>query len=209
MTKPILSIDIDDVLAPSAQAFVKFSNKMWGTNLTIDDYDEHWSKVWQIDDEAEINKRIEQIDAADFYGKECPHPQDRQSLEALNRLKYKFRIITLSSRRVIFKDGTIEWLNYHYPNIFDDYVFAGIWDDISKLDEFSKRINATKGDVLKSLGVVWHIDDQPKHCYGASGAGVKSILFGDYAWNRKAELRDNIFRASDWLEVEQIIRDES
>jgi len=39
--KPIIAVDIDDVLANLAQEIVDFSNKNWGTNLTIDDYNEH------------------------------------------------------------------------------------------------------------------------------------------------------------------------
>ncbi|HJQ08525.1 MAG TPA: hypothetical protein VJ836_03545 [Candidatus Saccharimonadales bacterium] len=38
----IIAVDIDDVLSASAEGFVVFSNKQWGTRLTLDDYTEDW-----------------------------------------------------------------------------------------------------------------------------------------------------------------------
>lgn len=207
MNKPVLSIDIDDVLAPSAQAFIDFSNKKWGTHLSLEDYDEHWSKVWQIDNQRELEDRVKAIDKADFYGRGCPHPQDQQSKEALNRLKLKFKIITITSRRSIKKDGTVEWLEKHYPGIFDDYIFAGIWDNINSNEGWKDRINKNKGSLLKELNVAWHIDDQPKHCIGAEENGIDSILFGDYGWNQDFKLGPRMRRASNWLEVEDILNE--
>ena len=49
MTKKVIAVDIDDVLAESARNLVEYSNKSWGTNITVDDYDEDWAKLWQVD----------------------------------------------------------------------------------------------------------------------------------------------------------------
>jgi hypothetical protein len=46
------------------------------------------------------------------------------------------------------------------------------------------------------------IDDQIKHCIGASGVGVKSLLYGDYPWNRDVNLPKSVERVSSWKEVE-------
>lgn len=52
MKRLTIAVDIDDVLADNAAGFVTFSNERWGTNLTPDDYGEHWVKVWQVDNDA-------------------------------------------------------------------------------------------------------------------------------------------------------------
>jgi 5'(3')-deoxyribonucleotidase len=210
MAKPILSIDIDDVLAPSARAFVDFSNKKWGTHLNITDYNEDWSKIWQLEEGEELKNRVEAIDQADFYGGKCPHPEDKLSIEVLNRLKNKFKIVTLTSRRSVKKDGTIEWLEKHYPNIFDDYIFSGIYDSVildRKEGSIVQAANRNKGQLLRDLHISWHIDDQPKHCIGASEHGINSILFGNYTWNKDTKLEKNMKRAISWLEIESILVD--
>ena len=48
-TRQIIAIDIDDVLAESAKVFIEYSNNTWGTSLTVGDYIEDWSKMWQVD----------------------------------------------------------------------------------------------------------------------------------------------------------------
>lgn len=57
--KQVLAIDIDDVLAANAAGFVRFSNERWGTNLAVDDYDEHWAKVWEVDEVETARRAIE------------------------------------------------------------------------------------------------------------------------------------------------------
>ena len=55
-----IAVDVDDVLAENAAGIVAFSNQRWGTNLTVDDYDEHWAKMWQVDN-AEVERRTAEI----------------------------------------------------------------------------------------------------------------------------------------------------
>lgn len=47
--KRTIGIDVDDVLSQSAVGFVAYSNQRWLTNLTPDDYDEHWAEMWKIE----------------------------------------------------------------------------------------------------------------------------------------------------------------
>lgn len=39
-----IAVDLDDVLAISAQALVEYSNSRWGTRLTVEEYDEDWER---------------------------------------------------------------------------------------------------------------------------------------------------------------------
>ena len=49
LVKKTIAVDIDDVLAFSAIEFIRFSNQRWGTNLTIEDYNEDWTTMWGIE----------------------------------------------------------------------------------------------------------------------------------------------------------------
>jgi hypothetical protein len=71
-----------------------------------------------------------------------------------------------------------------------------MWDVITK-----DSIHQTKGELLKSLGAQYHIDDQPKHCISALQQGIQPLLFGDYSWNRSVELPEGIVRVKNWQEV--------
>ena len=55
-----IAIDVDDVLAENAAGFVAFSNQRWGTTLQVDDYDEHWAKIWNVDNE-EVERRAKEF----------------------------------------------------------------------------------------------------------------------------------------------------
>jgi 5'(3')-deoxyribonucleotidase len=40
MAKPVIAVDIDDVLSHSARAVAEYSNERWGYSLTEDDFKE-------------------------------------------------------------------------------------------------------------------------------------------------------------------------
>lgn len=193
MSRPVIAIDVDDVLAESAKAFVEYSNQKWGTTLTVDDYDEDWSRLWRMDHEhAEVR-------AQDYFksGSLLRHT----ALDAhavLERLRDSYDLIVVTSRRTMLKGDTLEWIQREFPGIFveDKIFFAGMWDKIT-----DESIHKTKGSLLKELGAHYHIDDQPKHCLSALEQGVKPLLFGSYNWNRTVELPEGIARVQNWQEV--------
>jgi 5'(3')-deoxyribonucleotidase len=190
-----IAIDIDDVLADNASGFVEFSNQRWGTNLTPDQYDEHWAKIWQIDNE-ETERR------ADIFhqsGVLRAYRHDDSALAVLRRLSQDFRLIVITSRRLQTKGDTVAWIHQHYPDIFTDETihFAGIWDKVN-----DQSIALTKASLVDALGVDYLIDDQLKHCLAVAAAGKRSLLFGDYTWNQAVDLPGGIARVADWRAVE-------
>ncbi len=192
--KPTLAIDIDDVLAANAAGFVKFSNERWGTNLTVDDYDEHWAKVWQVDDE-ESERRA----ALWHEGKIVSRYEHFPEAEVvLGKLHEKFRIIVVTSRRRMIEPETRAWINTHFAGLVDDIHFAGFYDST---DRVSEKLKMTKADILTELQVDYFIDDQPKHVFGAASVGISSILFGDYSWNQVEGLPEDVTRCASWGDV--------
>ena len=199
-SKPIIAIDVDDVLASNALAFVEFSNERWGTSLTIDDYHDDWASVWKLDKEAHeqsvaiINERS----GAYFEERIRTMDHDTSAYDVLLELKKKFDLIIVTARRLSTKGDTLAWIQERYAGIFseDTIFFAGFYDDMTN-DSFKKD----KGALLKSLGAQYHIDDQPKHCNGACAQGLTGILFGDYAWQKTEPVDDSVVRVKNWHEV--------
>ena len=197
MQRPIIAVDVDEVLAAYAKGFIQFSNARWGTNLTIQDYDEDWSKVWQID-RADVPSRVaalldsRQIVALDH---------DVSALDVLRHLKESYDLIIVTARQTQMKGDTLAWVSQRFPGIFeeDKIFFAGIWD---VLDETSRH--KTKGQMIKDLGVSYLIDDQLKHCLSVQQQGLQALLFGDYAWNQATEpLPRGVTRVHNWSEVRE------
>lgn len=193
MPKPIIAIDIDDVLADYAAGFVAFSNQRWGTNLTVDDYDEHWGDVWKVDLE-EIQRRATTIHDERLV-KDLMHKSE--AVPVLERLSKRFDLVIVTSRRIQNKDDTLAWLRLHYPMISTEAVtFSGFFDTIKE-----GSIHQTKGSIISSLGARYMIDDQLKHCLSAAERGVEALLFGDYGWNQANELPAGVTRVRDWASV--------
>lgn len=195
MKSSTIAIDIDDVLADYAEGFIEFSNHHWGTHLTIDDYDEHWAKVWKVEI-AEVIKRAAFTHESGLVATLSPKLEAKPVLEELAQ---RYNLIVVTSRRIVNKADTLAWLKLYYPMLSEDVVtFSGFYDQLT-----DNSIHQTKGSILASLGVTYMIDDQPKHCLSAIEHGIEAILFGDYAWNRTVDVPDSVTRIKDWESVRQ------
>lgn len=190
--KPTIAVDIDDVIAAHAPAFIKWTNEKYGTNLTVDDYHDHWGEVWQVDYEEREKRALEyhQTDYIGTYG-----VVDGAS-EALANLKDRFKLVILTTRRKSIDKLTRDWIQKYYPDTFDEVVFAGFFDAPTQ-----DSVHMTKGEMAKSIGAEYLIDDQLKHCMAAAKIGIKSLLFGNYPWNQADDLPPGVTRVKDWQEV--------
>jgi 5'(3')-deoxyribonucleotidase len=200
MKKPTIAVDIDDVLAANAEGFVKFSNERWGTHLTVDDFTENWAEMWQVEHDEWIARRHQVIDSRVHL----TYRSFDEALPVLKRLAKKYKLVIVSSRSKQISKDTTEWIERYFGDVFSEIHYAKIWDDMDQpIDE---KIKLTKKDVLQQVGADYLIDDQIKHCVAAAEAGIKALLFGDYAWNKLTNLPDGVTRVKDWAGVEEYFR---
>jgi len=191
----IIAVDVDDVLKESSQFLVGYSNRKWGTSLTIDDYNEHWAEMWQVD-AAEMQRRAEHIHAEGLLVHGEPFDDTKQVLE---KLKERYTLVVTTSRQRLIMKQTQEWLKAYFGELFSEVHFAGIWDDIEI--ESAIRAQMTKAQLLKDIGAHYLVDDHPKHCLAAAELGIESLLFGSYPWNQNIDLPKGVTRVSDWQGV--------
>ena len=192
--KPIIAVDIDDVLSASAAGFVAYTNTKWGTNLGIDDYDEDWVKLWEVDHATGKARAHEYYNA----GVVSRYENFDEALPVLTKLSKDYGLVIATSRVIHVKEDTLEWLDRHYNGVFSAVHLAGIYDDLHE-----DAILRTKADLCKSIGAQYLIDDQPKHCIAVAEIGIKGLLFGDYSWNRQVTLKPGMARVRSWQEVEK------
>lgn len=201
--KKTIAIDIDEVLAAFAESFVDFSNKKWGTHLKPQDWTEDWAEIWKIDFE-EATKREQIIYKSDIFSRAKHNPRASNVLKGLAK-KYKLVIVT-SRHRAVTKD-TLDWIQKHFSDLFEEIHFAGFYDDLEKHP--LERLKATKAEICQQIGADYLIDDNPKHCIATANAGITALLFGDYIWNRVNDLPSGVIRVKDWLAVLEYFDDES
>lgn len=190
--KPTIAIDIDDVLSTNAASFIEYSNREFGTHLSVDDYQEHWTEMWKVD-QQESERRAREYHES---GHIATYGTVEGARAALEELKKRYRLIVLTTRRSSIIQLTKEWIEEHYPGIFDEFIFTGFYDLPG-----AENATRTKGELAKAAGADYFIDDQPKHVISAARLGIPSLLFGEYAWNKTARVPDDVTRVKDWGEV--------
>ena len=194
--KKTIAVDVDDVLAASAEGWVKYSNETWGTNLKLEDYQEDWAQTWGVDyDESERRATIiHETGVMDTYG----HFPDAK--EVLTELAESYRLVVTTSRMEAVREGTIAWLDQYYGGIFEDVHLAGFYDKGNQYE----GLQMTKAGLLQSIGADYLIDDQPKHCFAAAEVGMEALLFGDYKWNRALDtIPKGVVWCKNWAEVKK------
>lgn len=194
MIKPIIAVDIDEVLALNAESFIAYTNQQWGMDLTIDDYHEHWAEIWKVDHDETIRRASEY----NISGLHETMQHFEEAVAVLEALASKYKLIIVTARRQELAEKTERWIEARFSGIFSAVHYAGIWDTQRK-----DAVTFTKAGICLELGVNYLIDDQSKHCNAAQEAGIQAVMFGDYSWNRNDQLVDGVVRCADWIKVQE------
>lgn len=189
-----IAVDIDDTLTESAEAVRKLVNKKLSIDLKKEhyrvpaDYWGYYERVW------EQNGLKLKLSSKDIY-EELHSDQTLTPLMpgaefAINELLKRFNIILITSRDSKWEKFTKDWIQDQFPSIKPELYFCD-----SHRDSSAK----TKGQIAKSLGAAWLIDDNVDHCLSATEAEVTPILFGNYGWqqNKSSEM----LNLNDWPQI--------
>jgi len=190
--KPLIAIDVDDVLAVHAQEFVNYSNKKWGTNLKVGDYHDHWAEIWQVDWDETQRRLHGYLNAGQFAKYKTVNDADI----ALKKLKKRYKLAVLTARQQSLAEDTKAWIAKHFMDTFDEIHFAGVWDLSLK-----EAVNRDKTAVAQQIGAEYLIEDQLKYALPVAKAGIEVLLFGDYPWNQADRLPKGVTRVKNWQEV--------
>ncbi len=190
MKKPIIALDLDDVVVDHYETLVAFHNSRYGTNHTLADYiSDHWSLVWGTDHE-ETERRAEAFQQLGIGGRTIK----RGALEGIAELRKHFDLVIVSVRRKTMVEPTLQWVDEQFPGVFKAVRFVHLWEEPS---------SPSKAEICRELGADYLVDDSPKHCELAAEAGLRAVLFGNYAWNQVAELPVRVTRCADWPAVRE------
>jgi 5'(3')-deoxyribonucleotidase len=196
MPKPIIAVDIDDVLAQGTESLRVEVNERLGVSLTTKHYSvpgEYWGYYERVWEKNGLSGLISMEELNPRMVEDQSHiPPFKQAHEVLRKLAMRFQLVVVTARKAEWERATRYWLEVHFPHTFTNIYFAG-----------RRTEKQTKGDLCKELGAEWLIDDNVLHAQSALDCGTKVILFGNYGWHQKVNIHNDIIRCKDWDEVNE------
>ena len=175
-----LAVDIDECLAHFIPALCEFHNEIHGSSLSSSSFSSYeFHNVWGGTREEADAKMISFFQSVHF--KEKIRPIDG-AFEALKWLKAQFPGVELhivTARQHFLEDETRSWIAKHYPGIFEELHFGNHYSTSGK-----KR---SKPEMCREIGAIALIDDSQVYAGQCAVEGIKTVLFGNYAWNIHAD----------------------
>lgn len=194
MTRKVIAVDIDDVLANSTETVRLIVNEQTGANLSRGDYmstgqyQGYYEKVWAdhgLSDRfcyADLEKELvaDQSSVPFFPGADL----------ALRKLSKDYDIVFVTARNASWEDATRRWFEQHFFDHDINLHFTG---------HYRASDYKPKGQLCRQLGVSLLIDDNPAHCRSVIEEGMDAILFGQYGWHY--DIPEQAVRCRDWPTV--------
>jgi uncharacterized HAD superfamily protein len=188
MKKPVLAVDIDEVLFPFTAEFLRAHNTRFGTGFTPAEVSDLSLDILGFTP-AQITEMIHEFSRQD----QSQIPPLATAMDGLSRLKQDYHIAIVTSRNPKLQQPTEDWLQQHLAGYYDELILTG-----NHYDGVPYR---SKVEVCLELGAVKLIDDQLYYARESAEKGLPFVLYGDYPWNQAPELPAGIVRVRDWSGV--------
>ncbi|XP_048227497.1 uncharacterized protein LOC8259020 isoform X2 [Ricinus communis] len=118
----VVAVDVDEVLGNFVSALNRFIADRYSSNHSVSEYHVYeFFKIWNCSrDEADI--RVHEFFKTSYFKSGIyPIPGAQKVLQKLSRL-CKLSVVT--SRQNVIKDHTVEWIEKHYPGVFQEIHFG-------------------------------------------------------------------------------------
>lgn len=190
--RPLICVDLDDVLSQSNRVVAEWHNAAYGTNMTLDDfyYYYYWrNPYWGAPDET--FRKVEEFYKTPRLYEAPPVPG---ALEGVTALKERgFRLVVVTARQQQELPRTEEWIDKYFTGIFEEIICTGMSQE-TLADETAMMTKLSKADVCKKLGAVLMIDDSLENALKCAHADPPQpiLLFGEYQWNKHKAVYKNV-----------------
>lgn len=181
MSKPIVAIDIDDVVANIIDSVRLWANEKTGLELgstdyhTKDDYWQYYNSIWERHGVSEqVNFQMVLDDLAHDQSHIVPVEGARETIQAL---KERYDLVFITSRPSYQQDASRRWLDERIDTTIPMYTSH---------NPMANAEARSKGEICAELGASFLIDDNIGNCQNADEYGVEPLLFGMYGWNEDA-----------------------
>jgi|SRR3989344_14316 len=183
-----IGIDIDEIIAEQLDELVKFYYKRTGKLIPKNKFHSYyWPDVWNIplEEAKQIDKDFKN---SEHYENILPV---KDSVRSINYLVRKNELIIITSRPVIFKEKTTNWIRKHLGEFPIKIIHS---DEAHKVNSHSK-----KSDICLSEGIKIMVEDDLRYAKDCAENGIRVILF-DKPWNKNFKHK-NVIRVKSWKEA--------
>jgi len=189
--RPVVVLDLDDVLFPRSQAVIEFSRQRYGLELRLEDYVHHGLDIlWGCSLEEAERREYEFLTEM-----AVTMPPALGVIEVLNWLKPYFDFDIITARWESLAELTVGWARGKLGDRIRDIYFV--------------TVTRGKGDIAVDIpGVVAVADDYLKNLsryHTALGSGVIPILFGQHPWNDSFEPPPGTRQVLDWWGLGELL----
>ncbi|KAI8995432.1 hypothetical protein BD414DRAFT_479513 [Trametes punicea] len=192
LDRPVIAVDMDDVLCKTNDVVAQWHNETYGTNMTLDDflYYYYWMNPYWGNPTETIEK-VEQFWKTDSIDKAPPVEGAHDALVKLKDMGYRLVVVTARQTREL--DRSLAWLEGNFPGLFDTMICTGQSQE-TLADEHELVTKLSKADVCRKIGAKFIVDDSIENglkCV-TTEPKVPVLLFGDYQWNQRVAHYGNI-----------------
>lgn len=193
--KKLIAVDIDEVLSPFHEPFLRHHNERYGTNFTYPDPDRRYFLEQFTGEPSDIveAKIYDFLHHAILQDMIRPLPSAYDALSAMKMAGYELVVVT--ARGPEYDEATTYFLNRNFPRIFSD---------VHKIPQYSGvALTPANGKIgiCSELGATHLIDDNLGTATAAAEQGMCAVVFGDYHWNSAEVLPTGVSRCKNWSEV--------
>lgn len=192
-SKPIVAIDIDDVLADTTDALRIWGNQRSDKQLTPQDFmidAEYWAYYGEVWKRHELHHLKYEEFEDELIMSQKSIPLIPGAAMALKELQKEYHVVLITSRNPDLERSTREWLAPYIEGDIELYLARSI-----KRPE----VTETKGEICARLGASILIDDSVEHVTSALEHGIEAILFGNYGW--QSHVPKGAVRKESWSDV--------
>lgn len=191
-----IGIDIDEVLAKFIDTWHDFLNEEYSVKYKFDDiYSYSIPEVYDFSKEDAVKRIFDFYNSKNFSTIE-PY---ENSKEVLSELKGDHKLIIVTSRPTEIEKQTINWLDKHYKDLFDDIILTS---------GFSRKgfcqTGNNKADICHEYDIDLFIEDAPAYCTGIAEEGIQ-VLMMDKPWNQDVKTGKKLKRIDNWNNVKEYI----
>ncbi|XP_010437798.1 PREDICTED: uncharacterized protein LOC104721502 [Camelina sativa] len=198
--KIVVAVDIDEVLGNFVSALNKFIADRYLSNHSVSEYHVYeFFKIWNCS-RNEADLRVHEFFKTSYFKKGIhPLPGAHKTLHKLS--KY-CDMSVVTSRQNAIKEHTLEWIEIHFPGLFQQIHFG---------NHFALHGESRpKSEICRSFGAEILIDDNPRYAEECANIGMKVLLFdyeNSYPWSKTESVDRHplVTRVHNWEEVEQQI----
>ncbi|XP_050379347.1 uncharacterized protein LOC126796657 [Argentina anserina] len=196
--KLVVAVDVDEVLGNFVSALNRFIADRYAAEHSVSEYHVYeFFKIWNCSrDEADL--RVHEFFKTSYF-KNGIHPLPGAK-ETLHKLSGFCNLSVVTSRQNAIKDHTIQWIESHFPGLFQEIHFGNHF----ALHGESKP----KSEICRSLGAKVLIDDNPRYALECAEVGMRVLLFdyeNSYPWCKtdSVDLHPLVTRVHNWEAVEK------